>query len=151
MRINVRLAAALALAAAGLATGLATSDDASGGFGTVHPPATASSDGAAPEALSDRLAEIRRSLDIRPDQEAAWQDYVDAMRTLDQATHDFEQRQAEDGAQQDEQTEGSRHALLLGSAIGDLQKSLSPDQFARARHLTEDLASSVTCVGLRGS
>lgn len=149
MRINVRLAAAFVLAAAGLAAGLATGDDASGGFGTVHPPATASSDGAAPEALSDRLAEIRRSLAISPDQEAAWQDYVDAMRYLDQATHDFEQRQAEGGAQ-DDQMERNRHALLLGSAIGDLQRSLSPDQFARARRLTEDLASSVTCMGLRG-
>jgi len=152
MRIKVGLAVALALAAAGLAAGLATGNDASGGFGTIRPPAaTASNNGVAPEALSDRLAEIRRSLAIRPDQEAAWQDYVDAMRYLDQATHDFEQRQAEGGAQQDDQMERSRHALLLGAAIGDLQKNLSPDQFARARRLTEDLASSVTCVGLRGS
>jgi len=151
MRIKVGLAVALALAAAGLAAGLATGNDASGGFGTIRPPAaTASNNGVAPEALSDRLAEIRRSLAIRPEQEAAWQDYANAMRYLDQATHDFEQRQA-DGDTQDDEMERSRHALLLGAAIGDLQKSLSPDQFARARRLTEDLASSVTCAGLRGT
>jgi len=151
MRINVRLTAALAVAAAGLAVGLATGDDASGGFGTIHPPpATASSDAGTPEALSDRLAEIRRSLAIRPNQETAWQDYADAMRYLDQATQDFDQRRADGGAQDDEM-ERSRHALLLGAAIGNLQKSLSPDQFSRARRLTEDLASSVTCVGLRGN
>jgi hypothetical protein len=70
------------------------------------------------------------------------------MRDLDQATRDFDQRRAGgDAPAADKQH--SRHALLLGAAIGDLQKRLSPDQFARARRLTEDLASAVTCAARR--
>lgn len=151
MIIDLRLAAAFAIAAAGLGAAFAAGEHGSGGFGTIRAPAVAVAapgDAAMSKDLSDRLAEIRQSLAIRPDQEPAWRDYAEAMRHLDRATKDFEQRQANADAL-DVDKERSRHALLLGAAIGDLQRNLSPDQFARARRLAEDLASVVTCAALR--
>lgn len=151
MTISLRLVAASAIAAAGLGAAFASGGYGAGGFGTIRAPAAAIAapgDAVTSKDLSDWLAEIRRSLVIRPDQEPAWRDYAEAMRYLDQATTDFEQRRANADAL-DVDKERSRHALLLGAAIGDLQRSLSPDQFARARRLTEDLASVVTCAALR--
>ena len=148
--INVRLVAAFALAAGGLAIGFVTAGDGSEGFGvSSNAPITAAPANAG-RPLADRLAEIRQALAFRPDQDPAWRRYADVLLQLDRSRRDLERRVAS-GKAQDDGTERILHALALGAAIEDLAKSLSPEQVARARLLTDDLASAVICKGLAGS
>jgi len=151
VRIKTRFLLALAVAAIGVSAGLAMFDRGSGGFGIVRAvsetgPAVASTR----PALAERLAELHQALVIRAEQEGAWRNFADAMYQLDRLTRDFERRTAA-SERLDTAEERTRHALILGSALGEIGKSLSPDQFAGIRRATDELTSSVICRGLASS
>ena len=152
MQIKMPFPLALVVVAIGLFTGFAMVDHAPGGFGTVRPGSDADpfALGTARPVLSDRLAEIRRALIIRPEQEGAWRSFADAMIQLDRLTRDFERRAAARETL-DETGERTRHALILGYALGEIEKSLSTEQFVVIRRATDDLTSSVICKGLASS
>ncbi len=72
------------------------------------------------------------------------------MLQLERMTQDYERRLAA-GARLDEAAERARHALLFGSAMNQMDQSLSPDQSAAVHRLTDELASKVICKGLSGA
>jgi len=152
VQTKLRFPLALVVAAIGLFAGFVMVDRAPGGFGTIRlvPDADPVALGTARPVLSDRLAEIHRALVIRPEQEGAWRSFADAMFQLDHLTREFERLPAARETL-DETRERTRHALILGYALGEIEKSLSPEQFVIIRRATDDLTSSVICRGLASS
>jgi hypothetical protein len=98
--------------------------------------------------LSQVLAGLHRTAQIRPDQEAAWSSFMAAMLELERLTRAFEQRTAPDDANALE--ERARHALMFGAAIGEIEDVLSEQQSAVLRGLTDRLSRSFVCQGVAG-
>jgi hypothetical protein len=148
--MRARFIAAATIALAGLGLGIA------GGLrnpaeATLREPASAPARGASPavtpEDLGAQLADIRKTLNISPQQDAAWQRYATTMTTLEQQRRDFDARVAR-GEAKDDGTEYWRHQFAIADAINDLMSTLTPAQVERARPLTRLLAANSICRGL---
>lgn len=72
------------------------------------------------------------------------------MSQLEQLTREYERRLAS-GERVDETAERARHALLFGSAMNQMDETLSPQQSAIVHRLTDELASKLICKGLSTS
>jgi hypothetical protein len=143
--VNFGFASAVVLAVLGIAAGVTIGHRGSDASGTVRiVPGTASADAAPQRTVEGWLADIRQQLAIRPDQAAAWQKYADALTGLDASRLDLE-RQLAGGVARDVPAERARHAMLLTTALNDLQDHLSPEQQTSVRLLTRVLADTVIC------
>jgi len=143
--VNFGFASAVVFAVLGIAGGLAVGHRGSDASGTVRIVAGTVSTDAAPQRTVDGwLADIRQQLAIRPDQGAAWQKYADAMTGLDASRTDLE-RQLAGGVARDVPAERARHAMLLTTALTELEDHLSPEQQNSVRLLTRVLADTVIC------
>jgi hypothetical protein len=143
--VNFGFASAVVLAVFGIAAGVAVGHRGSDASGTVRiVPATASTDAAPQRTVEGWLADIRQQLSIRPDQADAWQKYADAMTGLDASRIELE-RQLAGGVARDVPAERARHAMLLTTALNELEDHLSPQQQTSVRLLTQVLADTVIC------
>lgn len=145
-----RFSAALAIAAGGLVVGFMEDPGGSSGFGVVRTGSDSAPGVAAPKDLAGRLEALRRLAGIHPDQQSAWRDFARAMSQLDQLTMDYERRLAA-GQRVDETAERAGHALLFGSAMNQMDETLSPDQSTVVHRLTDELVSKFICKGLSGA
>jgi hypothetical protein len=145
---NSRFLAAAGLAVLGIGLGIAgavrgTADNTSGG-----PGIQASAGAPAPaKDISSQLGEVRRTLQILPAQEAAWQRYVQVMEQLGRERREFDLRVAR-GEAKDDGTEYWRHQFVLSDAITELFSHLTPAQIERARPMTQFFAANSICRGL---
>jgi hypothetical protein len=143
--VNFVFASAVALAVLGIAAGVAVGHRGSDTSGTVRiVPVTASADAAPQRTVEEWLADIRHQLAIRPDQAAAWQKYASAMTDLDSSRLELEHQLA-GGVARDVPAERARHAMLLTTALNELEDHLSPEQQTSVRLLTQVLADTVIC------
>ena len=143
--VNFGFASVVALAVLGIAAGVAVGHRGSDASGTVRIVPVATSTDAAPQrTVEGWLTDIRQQLAIRPDQAAAWQKYADAMKGLDASRIELE-RQLAAGVARDVPAERARHAMLLTTALNDLEDHLSPEQQTSVRLLTQVLADTVIC------
>ncbi|MEJ0092242.1 MAG: hypothetical protein WDN46_02065 [Methylocella sp.] len=145
-----RFAAALAVAGIGVIVGIAGDFGGSSGFGVVRSSFDQAAGVPAPGDLAGRLEEVRRLARIDPNQDSAWRDFASSMLRLERLTQDYERRLAA-GERLDEAAERARHALLFGSAMNQMDQSLSPEQSAAVHRLTDELASKVICKSLSGA
>jgi hypothetical protein len=143
--VNLRFAAAAALAVVGIAAGVVIGHRGSDASGAVRiVPSAAPFDAVPQRSVEAWLAEIRQRLAIRPDQATAWQSYANAMTSLDESRLELE-RQVANGEARDIAAERARHAMLLTTALNELQEHLSPQQQTDVRLLTQVLADAVIC------
>jgi hypothetical protein len=143
--VNFGFVSAVVLAVLGIAAGVAVGHRGPDASSTVRiVPVTASADAAPQRTVEGWLADIRQQLAIRPDQAAAWQKYADAMTGLDASRLELE-RQLADGVKRDVPAERARHAMLLTTALNELEDHLSPQQQTSLRLLTQVLADTVIC------
>ena len=143
--MNFGFASAVVLAALGIVAGVAVGHRGPDASGTVRiVPVTVSTNAAPQRTVEGWLADIRQQLAIRPDQAAAWQKYADAMIGLDVSRLELE-RQLAGGVARDVPAERARHAMLLTTALNELEDHLSPEQQNSVRLLTRVLADTVIC------
>jgi hypothetical protein len=143
--VNFGFASAVGIAVLGIAAGVTVGHRGSDVSGTVRiVPGTVSTDSTPQRTVEGWLADIRQQLAIRPDQAAAWQKYTDAMTGLDASRLELE-RQLAGGVARDVPAERARHAMLLTTALNELEDHLSPKQQTSVRLLTQVLADTVIC------
>jgi hypothetical protein len=143
--VNFGFASAVGIAVLGIAAGVTVGHRGSDVSGTVRiVPSTVSTDSTPQRAVEGWLADIRQQLAIRPDQAAAWQKYTDAMTGLDASRLELEHQLA-GGVARDVPAERARHAMLLTTALNELEDHLSPKQQTSVRLLTQVLADTVIC------
>jgi hypothetical protein len=143
--VNFGFASAVGIAVLGIAAGVTVGHRGSDVSGTVRiVPTIVSTDSAPQRTVEGWLADIRQQLAIRPDQAAAWQKYTDAMTGLDASRLELE-RQLASGVARDVPAERARHAMLLTTALNELEDHLSPKQQTSVRLLTQVLADTVIC------
>jgi hypothetical protein len=143
--VNLRFTAAGALAILGIVAGVVIGHRGSDASGAVRiVPVAATSDAAPQRTVEAWLVEIRQRLAIRPDQATAWQRYANAMTNLDESRLELE-RQVANGEARDIAAERARHAMLLTTALNELEDHLLPQQQTDVRLLTQVLADTVIC------
>lgn len=106
-------------------------------YGVVRSPAPQSAQPT--ESVADKLEEMHRKLAIRPEQEAAWHRYADAIGELDRSSQVIAERQPADATQR------LMHALALNAAVTDLQSKLTGPQVDQARLLTDRMSVAFIC------
>jgi hypothetical protein len=92
----------------------------------------------------DWLRTLHHDLAIHPDQASAWQAYANTMTKLETSRIELDS-QLKGGEARDLRAERARHAMVLASALAELERHLSPEQQTKARLLTMILAESVIC------
>jgi hypothetical protein len=143
--VNLAFALSCAVAGLGIAAGIVAGQRGSDPSGAVRivPDAVVTA-ATSQRSTADWIGDAQRDLGIRPDQSTAWQSYAATMRDLETSRVELErQRMTADMRALAE--ERARHAMVLGNALAELERHLSPEQQTKARLLTRLLAETVIC------
>ena len=145
--ITPRFAFALGISAIGFIGSLITNFERPSGFGVVRAVLYPQQDAATTVDLESRLNAIHNVVRVDPRQNGAWEEFIKVLLQLNQMTLDYKRRLAT-GERFDEMAERTRHTLILGAAMNEIEKSLSPEQVGVARSLIDDLTTTFICKGL---